>query len=108
MADALLSIVLERLASVTEQQIRNELSLVLGVDKEIQSLKETLRSVRNVLEDAERRQVQEKSVQGWLEKLKDMAYQMDDEVDEWSIAILRSQIQGAEKASMSEKKVSSS
>ena len=96
MADALLSIVLERLASVVEQQIRDELTLVLGVEAEIQSLTDTLRSVRDVLEDAERRQVKEKSVQGWLERLKDMAYQMDDVVDEWSTAILQLQIEGAE------------
>ncbi|RVW18938.1 putative disease resistance protein RGA4 [Vitis vinifera] len=107
MADALLSIVLTRLASVVEQQIRDELTLVLGVEAEIQSLTDTLRSVRDVLEDAERRQVKEKSVQGWLERLKDMAYQMDDVVDEWSTAILQLQIKGAESASMSKKKVSS-
>ncbi|KAL6334732.1 hypothetical protein AAG906_021391 [Vitis piasezkii] len=107
MADALLSIVLTRLASVVEQQIRDELTLVLGVEAEIQSLTDTLRSIRDVLEDAERRQVKEKSVQGWLEKLKDMAYQMDDVVDEWSTAILQLQIEGAESASMSKKKVSS-
>ncbi|XP_034695309.1 putative disease resistance protein RGA1 [Vitis riparia] len=107
MADALLSIVLTRLASVVEQQIRDELTLVLGVEAEIQSLTDTLRSIRDVLEDAERRQVKEKSVQGWLEKLKDMAYQMDDVVDEWSTAILQLQIEGAENASMSKKKVSS-
>ncbi|KAL6334740.1 hypothetical protein AAG906_021399 [Vitis piasezkii] len=105
MADALLSIVLTRLASVVEQQIRDELTLVLGVEAEIQSLTDTLRSVRDVLEDAERRQVKEKSVQGWLEKLKDMAYQMDDVVDEWSTAILQLQIEGAESASMSKKKI---
>ncbi|RVW18927.1 hypothetical protein CK203_102480 [Vitis vinifera] len=56
----------------------DELTLVLGVEAEIQSLTDTLRSVRDVLEDAERRQVKEKSVQGWLERLKDMAYQMDE------------------------------
>ena len=107
MADALLSIVLERLASVVEQQIRDELTLVLGVEAEIQSLTDTLRSVRDVLEDAERRQMKEKSVKGWLERLKDTAYQMDDVVDEWSTAILQLQIKGAESASMSKKKVSS-
>ncbi|RVW64723.1 putative disease resistance protein RGA4 [Vitis vinifera] len=107
MADALLSIVLERLASVVEQQIRDELALVLGVEAEIQSLTDTLRSVRDVLEDAERRQVKEKSVQGWLERLKDMAYQMDDVVNEWSTVILQLQIEGAENASISTKKVSS-
>ncbi|KAL6334764.1 hypothetical protein AAG906_021423 [Vitis piasezkii] len=107
MADALVSIVLERLISVVEQQIHEQVSLVLGVESEIQSLTDTLRSVRDVLEDAERRQVKEKAVKGWLERLKDMAYQMDDVVDEWSTAILQLQIKGAESASMSKKKVSS-
>ncbi|KAL6335509.1 hypothetical protein AAG906_029752 [Vitis piasezkii] len=84
--------------------IHEQVSLVLGVEAEIQSLTDTLRSVRDVLEDAERRQVKEKAVQGWLERLKDMAYQMDDVVDEWSTAILQLQIEGAESASMSKKK----
>ncbi|RVW92100.1 putative disease resistance protein RGA4 [Vitis vinifera] len=106
MADALVSIVLERLKSVAEQQIHEQVSLVLGVDSEIESLKSTLRSVRNVLEDAERRQVKEKSVQDWLESLKDMAYQMEDVLDEWSIPILPFQMEGVENASTSKKKVS--
>ncbi|KAL6334748.1 hypothetical protein AAG906_021407 [Vitis piasezkii] len=107
MADALVSIVLERLTSVVEQQIHEQVSLVLGVESEIQSLKNTLRSVRDVLEDAERRQVKEKSVQGWLERLKDMAYEMEDVLDEWSIAILQFQMEAVENASTSKKKVSS-
>ena len=106
MADALLAIALQRLASGVEQHIGDcRLTLVLGVDEEIRSLTNTLLSVRDVLEDAERRQVKEKSVQGWLEKLKDMAYQMDDVVDEWSTAVLRSsQMEGAENASINSKK----
>ena len=95
------------MAFVVEQQIHDELTLVLGVEAQIQSLTDTLRSVRDVLEDVERRQVKEKSVQGWLERLKDMAYQMDDVVDEWSTVILQLQIEEAENASMSTKKVSS-
>ncbi|KAJ9692783.1 hypothetical protein PVL29_011734 [Vitis rotundifolia] len=106
MADALVSVVLERLTSVVEQQIHEQVSLVLGVDSEIESLKSTLGSVRDVLEDAERRQVKEKSVQGWLKRLKDMAYEMEDVLDEWSIAILQFQMEGVENASTSKKKVS--
>ncbi|KAL6346906.1 hypothetical protein AAG906_003023 [Vitis piasezkii] len=106
MADALVSIVLERLTSVVEQQIHEQVSLVPGVESEIQSLKNSLRSVRDVLEDAERRKVKEKSVQGWLERLKDMAYEMMDVLDEWSIAIFQFQMEGVENASTSKTKVS--
>ncbi|KAJ9692755.1 hypothetical protein PVL29_011711 [Vitis rotundifolia] len=105
MADTLVSIVLERLTSVVEQQIHKQVSLVLGVESEIQSLKNTLCSVRDVLEDAEKRQVKEKSVQGWLERLKDKAYEMEDVLDEWSIAIRQFQMEGVENASTPKKKV---
>ncbi|RVW92086.1 putative disease resistance protein RGA4 [Vitis vinifera] len=106
MADTLVSIVLERLTSVVEQQIHEQVSLAPGVESEIQSLKNTLLSVRDVLEDAERRKVKEKSVQGWLERLKDMAYEMMDVLDEWSIAIFQFQMEGVENASTSKTKVS--
>ncbi|RVW23442.1 hypothetical protein CK203_098899 [Vitis vinifera] len=82
----------------------NKFSLVPGVESEIQSLKNTLRSVRDVLDDAERRKVKEKSVQGWLERLKDMAYEMMDVLDEWSIALFQFQMEGV--ASTSKTKVS--
>ncbi|CBI36398.3 unnamed protein product, partial [Vitis vinifera] len=104
MADTLVSIVLERLTSVVEQQIHEQVSLASGVESEIQSLKNTLLSVRDVLEDAERRKVKEKSVQGWLERLKDMAYEMMDVLDEWSIAIFQFQMEGVENASTSKTK----
>ncbi|XP_034695284.1 putative disease resistance protein RGA3 [Vitis riparia] len=103
MADALLSIVLERLASLIHQEV----SLVVGVDTEIQSLTDTLQVVRAVVADAEKRQVKEELVKVWLQRLKDIAYQMDDVLDEWSTSLLKSQIERAESPSMSKKKVSS-
>ncbi|KAJ9692900.1 hypothetical protein PVL29_011822 [Vitis rotundifolia] len=107
MADALLSIVLDRLASLIQQQIHQEVSLVVGVETEIQSLTDTLQVVRAVVVDAEKRQVKEELVKVWLQRLKDIAYQMDDVLDEWSTSLLKSQIERAESPSMSKKKVSS-
>ncbi|XP_034680802.1 putative disease resistance protein RGA3 [Vitis riparia] len=103
MADALLSIVLERLASLIDQEV----SLVVGVETEIQSLTVTLQVIRAVVADAEKRQVKEELVKVWLQRLKDIAYQMDDVLDEWSTSLLKSQIERAESPSMSKKKVSS-
>uniref|UniRef100_A0A6N2ML58 NB-ARC domain-containing protein n=1 Tax=Salix viminalis TaxID=40686 RepID=A0A6N2ML58_SALVM len=45
-------------------------------------------SNQSVLEDAERKQVKVKAVRVWLDKLKDVCYDMDDMLDEWSTAIL--------------------
>ncbi|KAL6334517.1 hypothetical protein AAG906_018008 [Vitis piasezkii] len=107
MADALLYIVLDRLGSLIQQQIHQEVSLVVGVETEIQSLTDTLQIVRANVADAEKRQVKEELVKVWLQKLKDIAYQMDDVLDEWSTSLLKSQIERAESPSMSKKKVSS-
>ncbi|KAJ9692913.1 hypothetical protein PVL29_011835 [Vitis rotundifolia] len=107
MADALLSIVLDRLASLIQQQIHQEVSLVVGVETEIQSLTDTLQVVRAVVADAEKRQVKEELVKVWLQRLKDITYQMDDVLDEWSTSLLKSQIERPESPSMSKKKVSS-
>ncbi|KAJ9692915.1 hypothetical protein PVL29_011837 [Vitis rotundifolia] len=107
MADALLSIVLDQLGSLIQQQIHQEVSLVVGVETEIQSLADTLQLVRVVVADAEKRQVKEELVKVWLQRLKDIAYQMDDVLDEWSTSLLKSQIERPESPSMSKKKVSS-
>ncbi|XP_034695657.1 putative disease resistance protein RGA3 [Vitis riparia] len=107
MADALLSIVLDRLGSLIQQQIHQEVSLVVGVETEIQSLTNTLQIVRAVVADAEKRQVKENLVKVWLQRLKDIFYQMDDVLDEWSTSLLKSQIERPESPSMSKKKVSS-
>ena len=107
MADALLYIVLDRLGSLIQQQIHQEVSLVVGVETEIQSLTDALQIVRANVADAEKRQVKEELVKVWLQKLKDIAYQMDDVLDEWSTSLLKSQIERAESPSTPKKKVSS-
>ncbi|RVW83197.1 putative disease resistance protein RGA3 [Vitis vinifera] len=106
MADALVSIVLERLASVLEQQIRQQVTLVVGVESEVDNLKSTLQSIRAVLADAEKRQFSEELVKVWLERLKDISYQMDDVVDGWNTALLKLQI-GAENPCIPKLKISS-
>ena len=107
MADALLYIVLDRLGSLIQQQIHQEVSLVVGVERETQSLTNTLQIVRAVVADAEKRQVREELVKVWLQRLKDIAYQMDNVLDEWSTSLLKSQIERPESPSMSNKKVTS-
>ncbi|KAL6334766.1 hypothetical protein AAG906_021425 [Vitis piasezkii] len=93
MADALVSIVLERLALVIQQQIQQELRLVVGAENDTQKLTNTLKNIRAVLVDAEKRQVKDEAVKIWLKDLKGLAYDMDNVLDEWSSSILKVQIQ---------------
>ncbi|KAG5223396.1 disease resistance protein [Salix suchowensis] len=88
MVDALVSPILELLVKIGAQQVQEEVNLVVGVENEVDKLKSNLINIRSVLEDAERKQVKDKAVRVWLDNLKDVCYDMDDVLDEWSIAIL--------------------
>ncbi|KAL0299904.1 UNVERIFIED_CONTAM: hypothetical protein Scaly_3066000 [Sesamum calycinum] len=61
MADAIVSIALQRLADVIQKQIQEEVNLVRGVKKEVLYLSSELDAIRNVLEDAERRRYKRKA-----------------------------------------------
>ncbi|XP_047964215.1 putative disease resistance protein RGA3 [Salvia hispanica] len=89
MADAVISVVVERVATIIQDQIRYEVNLVRGVEKELLHLSDKLRTVRNVLDDAEKRGVKDQSVKSWLKKLENTAYEMDDILDEWDYYLLK-------------------
>ncbi|XP_048436170.1 putative disease resistance protein RGA3 [Pyrus x bretschneideri] len=96
MAEALISVLLEQLASVTFQYVGEELKLVLNAEKDVQEFEAKLKVIGAVLEDAELRQVKEASVRNWLEQLKDVSYKMDNVLDEWKTEILRQQVEKQE------------
>ena len=60
----------------------------MGVKKHVDKLKSNLLAIQSVLEDADRKQVKDKAVRDWLDKLKDVCYDIDDVLDEWSTEIL--------------------
>ena len=91
MADAIVSVVLEQLTSEIYKKLREEVRLVTGVRNEINKLTSNFRAIQDVLHDAEQKQVKERAVRGWLDKLKDASYDMDDVLDEWNTAILKLQ-----------------
>ncbi|ONI16278.1 hypothetical protein PRUPE_3G089000 [Prunus persica] len=98
MAEALISALLEQLGSIIRKQVEQEVRLVVGVEKEVAKLSHNFKAIQVVLEDAEERQVKELNVKYWLERLKDVSYEMDDVLDLWSTEILKQQIQQQEKA----------
>ncbi|KAL5980736.1 hypothetical protein ACLOJK_028646 [Asimina triloba] len=74
----LLDLIFGNLASLAMQ----ELQLVWGVDEELQKLRSTLSAIQAVLEDAEEKQCHSKAILDWLQKLKYVAYDVEDLVDE--------------------------
>uniref|UniRef100_A0A2N9GXR5 NB-ARC domain-containing protein n=1 Tax=Fagus sylvatica TaxID=28930 RepID=A0A2N9GXR5_FAGSY len=56
MADALISVLLKQIGSITAREAEQEIRLVVGVDEEVRKLEGNLRTVKAVLNDAEKRQ----------------------------------------------------
>ncbi|XP_062093323.1 putative disease resistance protein RGA3 [Humulus lupulus] len=92
MAEALVSGLIEELVSLAFQGLNEEVRLVKDVDEDVQQLKTNLEALHAVLEDAERRQFADQSVRKWMDRLKDVSFDMDNVLDEWSTAILKLKI----------------
>ncbi|KAF6138791.1 hypothetical protein GIB67_025953 [Kingdonia uniflora] len=112
MADALISVVVEQLAPFLLDKLKKEVKLVLGAPEDVQELHDTFDKIRDVLDDAEKRHVknvihnfeknESKKVpeSAWLEKLKDVSYEMEDVLDEWHTKILKSEIAADESSAL--------
>ncbi|XP_040370658.1 putative disease resistance protein RGA3 [Rosa chinensis] len=97
LAEALISVLLEQLASITIQQVQQQVKLVVDVKKEVANLTHNFQAIEVVLKDAEERQVKEATVKLWLDDLKDVSNEMEDVLDDWNTEILRLQIEKQEK-----------
>ncbi|XP_050289462.1 putative disease resistance protein RGA3 [Quercus robur] len=94
MADALLADLVKQLGSIAYQQALQEIQLLVGVDEEVEKLQEKLGIIQAVLDDAEERHaVKNRTEKVLLEQLKDKYYEMDDVLDTWNTARIKSKIE---------------
>ncbi|KAM4105733.1 hypothetical protein ACB094_04G015000 [Castanea mollissima] len=93
MAETVLSVVVEeilgRLISLATEQI----SVAWGFKDELKRLCKSVEMIQDVLADAESRQVSDRSVMSWLQRLKDVAYDADDVLDELAYEVLRRKVE---------------
>ncbi|KAH7660089.1 P-loop containing nucleoside triphosphate hydrolase protein [Dioscorea alata] len=75
--DAFAGKLLERLTNVIEEKA----IMVLGVKDELQRLRRRMERIARVLKDAEKRRIQDETVKGWVDELKDLMYDADDIID---------------------------
>jgi hypothetical protein len=54
-------------------------------NKDLEYMRDTMKSIEAVLEDAERRSIQERSVLLWLERLTGASYDISDMFDEFEV-----------------------
>ncbi|XP_023892446.2 putative disease resistance protein RGA3 [Quercus suber] len=93
MAWALVSTIKDQLSSF----ITSEFTSIANVKGEVQKLESKFHTIQAMLNDAEKRQVKEEAVKLWLDKLKDVSYQMDDVLDEWNTAMIKAEIEKQQK-----------
>lgn len=74
-----------RLLNALGDLAMEEADALLGVPGEIQRLQRTLRTIRHVLRDAERRRIEDEAIDDWLRELKDAMYDADDILDECQV-----------------------
>ncbi|XP_077217515.1 putative disease resistance protein RGA3 [Tasmannia lanceolata] len=94
MANLLLSPLVDTIVGKLMDSVIQEITLLWGVDEEVENLSSTLSAIQAVLQDAEEQQVSSNAVKVWLRKLKDVAYDADDVVDEFTTEVLRSKLEG--------------
>ncbi|RWR91737.1 putative disease resistance protein RGA4 [Cinnamomum micranthum f. kanehirae] len=91
--EAVLSRVLQELLSKLSSPILDEFGLLWGVKKEKQKLQSNLSRIKAVLQDAERQQIDLMADKDRLGKLKDVAYDAEDLVDEFLVEALRRKVE---------------
>ncbi|KAI3923748.1 hypothetical protein MKW98_011378, partial [Papaver atlanticum] len=74
----LLETVFDRLTSLVEKEFR----LISEANDEFESLSGILSTIKDVIEDAEEKQLTDKPICNWLRKLKGVTYDVDDFLDE--------------------------
>ncbi|KAL2530605.1 putative disease resistance RPP13-like protein 1 [Forsythia ovata] len=86
---ATLEVTLEKLLAITTE----EFNLVWGFKQDLANLTDSLLSIKEVLEDANMRQVNDGAVKRWLKKLEGIAYDADNVLDEIKYENLRCKVQ---------------
>nr|XP_028943830.1 putative disease resistance RPP13-like protein 1 [Malus domestica] len=97
---AFLQLLLDRL---TPREILEYLGNFRGVGQKLEKWRTTLSTIGAVLSDAEERQLTEGGVKLWLDDLRDLAYDIEDMLDKFSVKMLKRMIEGRDQASTSRK-----
>ena len=76
-----------------------------GVIAELENWKEKLMMINEVLDEAEEKQTSKPSVKNWLDNLRDLAYDMEDVLDEFATELLRRRLmsEGADQVATTSK-----
>ncbi|XP_024318640.1 putative disease resistance protein RGA4 isoform X1 [Brachypodium distachyon] len=84
-SSCLMAIILDSLVRSCVKKLQDiiteEAILILGVEKDLRELQQTMNQIQLFLNDAEQRRTEESAVKSWLGKLKDAMYDADNIID---------------------------
>ncbi|XP_058078547.1 putative disease resistance protein RGA3 [Magnolia sinica] len=92
MAEVFLSALVETVMGNLDSLLRQQFQTAWGVKKELEKLESTLLAIKAVLRDADKQQVQSEALRDWLMKLKGVAYDADDLIDEFLTEAFRRKV----------------
>ncbi|KAM4097957.1 hypothetical protein ACJW30_07G041100 [Castanea mollissima] len=97
MADAILygvvQTIIESLGSSTLEQI----GLIKGVKDDLEKMNDTVLAIQAALEDAEEQQVQNHQDEHWLMKFREVVFDADDLLSDFSTRVFRHKVMGGDK-----------
>ncbi|MCD7452672.1 hypothetical protein HAX54_017732 [Datura stramonium] len=88
MAESFLFNIIERVLAKVSSIAIYDISLAWNVKTELRKLQSTLSTIKAVLLDANKQQGENHEVRDWLEKLRDVVYDVDDLMDDLSTQLL--------------------
>ncbi|PKI66553.1 hypothetical protein CRG98_013037 [Punica granatum] len=89
MAEIFLGSVADSITGHLVSLMSSEIGQAWGVKHELKRLKSTVSAITAVLHDAEKCRVENESIKDWLNKLRDVVYDADDLLDDFSTKALR-------------------
>ncbi|XP_031407690.1 putative disease resistance protein RGA4 isoform X1 [Punica granatum] len=89
MAEAVLASVVESVTGHLLSLVSQEIGLARGVSAELVKLQTTVSIIGGVLREADRRPVEAEDTKEWLKNLKELFYDADDLLDDFSTEVLR-------------------
>ncbi|XP_058079595.1 putative disease resistance protein RGA4 [Magnolia sinica] len=92
MAEVFLSALVETMVGNLNSLLLQQFQTAGGVKKELRKLESTLLTIKAVLRDADKQQVQSEALRDWLLKLKGVAYDADDLIDEFLTEAFRQKV----------------
>ncbi|XP_044508387.1 putative disease resistance protein RGA1 [Mangifera indica] len=99
MAETIVSVITGKFLSKVMSLTSNEVPLGWGVKNDVQELAGTLTTIKAVLLDAEEKQTQNEKLRVWLEKLKEVCYDIEDVLDETEVNDLCKQVMNGQSIS---------